>query len=171
MKTTLSQMTILGGLCVLLAGTATAAFAQGDNHRDNNGDQGGYNQRQFDQRRGGQYGDSQYRNSDQYRHANQAERRRLDRLHAAYARAATHGNYNAAERDHLHAQAIRARLRAQHANQYRGNDHFQGGDQHRDNNQYRGGNQGQGDQHQGNPGQGNQYQGGDQNHNGGQNGR
>ncbi len=136
MKMTLSQITTLGSLCVLLAGTATAAFAQDNgSYGDHHGDQGGYSQHQFDQHRGGQYGDSQYRNSDQYRHSNLSERRRLDRLHAAYARAAYHGNYNAAERDHQHAQAIRAHIRDQHHDQYRDGDpgRYQGDYQH-DNN-------------------------------------
>ena len=130
MKITLSQMTTLGSLCVLLAGTATAALAQGDDHRDNPGDQGRYSQHQFDQHQHGQYGnqDGDYRHSDQYRHANQSERRRLDRLHAAYARAALHGNYSAAERAHEHAQAIRARMHDQHRDDHRDNGQYQGGD-------------------------------------------
>lgn len=133
---TISQMTTLGSLCLLLAGTATAAFAQDNSdHRDNHDDQGGYSQQQYgqhqyDQNR--QYGDSQYRRSDQYRHAGASERRRLDRLHVAYVRAATHGHYAAAERDHQHAQAIRAHIRDQHSDQYRngGRGQYQGRSQH-----------------------------------------
>ncbi len=150
MKTTLTKIVTLGSLCALLAGTAAAASAQDNGRRDQNYDQGQYrqhpfDQHPFDQHRGGQYGDSQYRNSDQYRHSNLSERRRLDRLHAAYARAASHGNYGAAERDHAHAQAIRSHIRDQHGDRYRNGDHghYQG-----DHGQYQG-DQHQGDQHQG----------------------
>ena len=138
MKKSAIKVLALCGLCALFAGAGTASFAQGYDHQDRNNDPGQYSQNdhhfddghndhgQYGQNRydHGQYGqDSQYRQSGQYRHASQTERRRLDRLHAAYARAATQGHYNAAERDHLHAQAIRARLRSQHDdnNQYRDN--------------------------------------------------
>lgn len=138
MKISASKVLALGGLCALLVGAGNTAFAQGYDHQDRNYDSGQYrqNDRHHDQdqnnqnwRHGqgqyhyGQYNqaqndgwtrDNQYRQSAQYRHANGNERRRLDRLHAAYAHAAANGNYNAAERDHQHAQAIRARLRDQH---------------------------------------------------------
>ena len=118
MKISASKVLALGGLCALFVGAGNVAFAQGGDHQDRNNDPG--QSRQSDRHSdygqnhygGGQ--DSQYRQSSQYRHANQTERRRLDRLHAAYAHAAANGNYGAAERAHLHAQAIRARLRAQH---------------------------------------------------------
>lgn len=129
MKITFSHAVTLGSLCALLAGTATAALAQDNDHHQDQGQsqsqyrqhQSQYRQHQFDQR--GQYGDGQYQHSDQYRRADQSERRRLDRLHAAYGRAAARGNYSAAERDHAHAQAIRARL------------HTQNGDPRRDDHQ------------------------------------
>ncbi len=138
MKSSLSQVLALGGLCALFVSTGNAVFAQDTDHQDRNGDpaqsrsfdrhddqhqndrnrqygqqyhQGQYNHDSNDYGRGR---DDQYRQSSQYRHANQNERRRLDRLHAAYAHAAASGNYNAAERAHEHAQAIRARLRSQH---------------------------------------------------------
>ena len=117
-KISISRVAAFGGLCALFVGAGNAAFAQGYDHPDQNNDSGQYHQsdrhygngrNSFDN--GGQ--DSQYRQSRQYRHANQSERRRLDRLHAAYAHAAAAGNYNAAERAHEHAQAIRARLHDQ----------------------------------------------------------
>ncbi len=129
MKTSASKILALGGLCALFVGTGNVACAQGYNHQDrgNDQDQSRQNDQNYDQnydqnnqyRQHGQDRDDrgqdrQYRQSNQYRRANQAERRRLDRLHAAYAHAATRGNYGAAERDHQHAQAIRARLHAQH---------------------------------------------------------
>ena len=135
MKITLTKAVTLGSLCALLAGTTTAAFAQDNNHRDQNGNQGGYSQHQYGNPGG--YGqrqdnrqDGDYRRSDQYRHANQSERRRLDRLHAAYARAASHGNYSAAERDHQHAQAIRAQMHNQHQDHGQYQDHRQNGGQY-----------------------------------------
>ncbi len=142
MKITLTKAVTLGSLCALLAGTATATFAQDNGRYDQNGSQGGYGQHQYGQHQndqnqygqGGQFGDNRYRNSDQYRHANQAERRRLDRLHAAYAHAATHGNYNAAERAHQHAQAIRAHMRDQHQGNYQGDQGSDQGDQHQHDN-------------------------------------
>jgi hypothetical protein len=109
MKISAIKVLALGSLCALLVGAGNTAFAQGYNHQYRSTDHGQFGQ-------GHQYWqDSQYQHSTQYRHASQTERRRLDRLHAAYARATAHGNYSAAERDHLHAQAIRARLRSQHA--------------------------------------------------------
>lgn len=118
MKTTLTKVVTLGSLCALLAGTAATAFAQDNGHRDQNGDQGQYRQHQFDQHQ-----DGDYRHSDQYRHANQNERRRLDRLHATYARATSHGNYGVAERAHEHAQAIRAQIHSQHQDNRQHGDH------------------------------------------------
>lgn len=114
MKISASKVLALGGLCALFVGAGNAAFAQNYNHQDRNNHNWQHGQTQYHSNRG-YYGvrDSRYRQSGQYRHATSTERRRLDRLHAAYARAAAHGNYNAAERAHLHAQAIRARLRAQ----------------------------------------------------------
>lgn len=150
MKTTLSQMTTLGSLCLLLAGTATAALAQ--DNGDHHGDQGGYSQRQY-----GQHQDGDYRHSDQYRHASLSERRRLDRLHAAYAHAASHGSQ-------YHGGGQRQGARGQ----YQG-DHgqYQGGSSHQNQGQYQGGGQHQGahGQYQGNhQGDSGQYQGGQHQH-------
>ena len=111
--------------------TITGQSRQSDRHYDHGQNtqdgQDQYRHDQYDQGRN-HYGvgqDSQYRQSSQYRHANQTERRRLDRLHAAYAHAAANGNYGAAERAHLHAQAIRARLRAQHGDDHQYGDYNQ----------------------------------------------
>jgi len=121
MKISISKAVTLGGLCALFAGAGSVAFAQGYDHQDRSSGYGQYHQdrNNYDQYRygGGQYG---YRASDQYRHANRNERRRLDRLHATYARATEHGHYNVAERAHLHAQAIRARIRDQRRDNYQG---------------------------------------------------
>lgn len=110
MNTIISKTLALGGLCALLAGAGATAFAQGNYHPNRDRQDGQYQRsgdRLADSPRS-DYRRSDYHQSDQYRRANQAERRRLDRLHAAYARAAQHGNYGAAERAHRHAQAIRA---------------------------------------------------------------
>ena len=129
MKISASQVLTLGSLCALFVSVGNAAIAQDNQHQYRNNDPGqsrphdrGYDHGQNDPNRH----HDQFRQSDQYRHANQSERRRLDRLHAAYAHAAAHGNYSAAERDHLHAQAIRARLHDQHR------DHNQNRDNHQD---------------------------------------
>ena len=156
MKISTPKILALGGLCALFVSAGNVAFAQGyDHNQDRNGDYGQasqsdrhsdygqdnqdsrrgqsqdhhdrYNQDQARNDHGGRY-DSHYRQSDQYRHGDRNERRRLDRLHAAYAHAASHGNYGAAERAHQHAQAIRARLHDQrgdrdHGNDDHGNDH------------------------------------------------
>ena len=123
MKISASKVLALGGLCALFAGAGNVAFAQGHDYQDGNDHQyrsgqsdRHHDQDQFNQHRNysGGLHDNRYRQSDQYRHANQNERRRLDRLHAAYAQAAARGNYAAAERAHQHAQAIRARLHDQH---------------------------------------------------------
>ncbi len=139
MKILASKVLALGGLCALFAGAGNVAFAQGDNHQgnDNQGQNGQYRQgdhrdrgqmgqrdygqnRQYrDQGQNGQFGQDQYRQSDQYRQGNRDERRRLDRLHQAYARRAARGDYSAAERAHLHAEAIRAQLRARHGDDHR----------------------------------------------------
>ena len=94
----LNKVVALGGLCALLAGTGTAAFAQGyGDHQD----------RHFDQAQG----------RHDWHHGQavtQSERLRLARLHRVYTKDARSGHYGAAERAHLHAQAIRQDLRAQH---------------------------------------------------------
>ena len=109
MKISAPKVLALGGLCALLVGAGSAAFAQGDNGQYRHYDHGQY----YQTHNYGDGQDSQYRQSYQYRHGNRNERRRLDRLHAAYGRAVRHGHYNVAERAHRRAQAIRARIRAQ----------------------------------------------------------
>ena len=78
----------LCGVCTLLAGLGTAAFAQG-----------GY---------GGGYGNGGPHHHGPMHHARQA----VLRQKADYARDVASGHYGAAERAHLRAQAIRHHVRA-----------------------------------------------------------
>ncbi|MBV9849280.1 MAG: hypothetical protein JO250_06295 [Armatimonadetes bacterium] len=73
---------VLGGLCALLAGAGSAAFAQGEYHHDFH-----------------------------HGHMHRA-RRAIMRQKADYARAVANGHYGAAERAHLRARAIRHHIRA-----------------------------------------------------------
>ena len=81
----------LCGVCTLLAGLGTAAFAQG-----------GY---------GGGYGDGGPYHHSPMHHA----RRAVLRQKAAYAHDVATGHYGAAERAHLRAQDIRRHVRARRA--------------------------------------------------------
>ncbi|MGI4790106.1 MAG: hypothetical protein ACRYFS_14790 [Janthinobacterium lividum] len=117
MKNTITKAIVLGGLCALLAGAAHTASAQGygDGQDWHHGPNPYYQGQDFQ----GRFDHAQNRPGFE------SERRRLEILHAAYDRAAEHGNYAEAERDHEHAEAIRARLRSQewNHNQFR-NDGF-----------------------------------------------
>ncbi len=130
MTTIFSKVAALGGLCALLAGAGQTAFAQGyDNHQGRHSDQGysrqdrhsdqGYGQN-YDQNGGDRRTDQgQYRPDGRGgRGVSQNERRRLVRLHRVYSRDARSGHYRAAEKAHLHAQAIRHDLRTRRQYQH-----------------------------------------------------
>jgi hypothetical protein len=86
MKVIAAKVLALGGLCVLFAGVSNGAIAQGYEHREMDHGHG--------------------------RPMVSQAHRRLQKLHTVYAREINHGNRAAAERAHLKAKAIRARLRA-----------------------------------------------------------
>ncbi len=86
MKVLVARVVALGGLCALFAGIGNGAIAQGYEHREMD------------------YG--------HHRPMVRQARQRLQKLHGVYAQEINHGNRAAAERAHLKANAIRARLRA-----------------------------------------------------------
>lgn len=109
MKIAVSKVLALGGLCTLFAGSGHVALAQNYNHHMGDNNYGRYGQmHRYDGLGQNRHQDWQHRQVRRYQ-----ERHRLNRLHAAYAHAAADGRYRAAERDHLHAQAIRQQLRSQ----------------------------------------------------------
>jgi hypothetical protein len=96
----------LGGLCALLLGAGHAASAQGDAHP-------GYGRRHHTWQRSA---DAQtYGRQGAHRGAARA-RRHLQVLHAVYNHEIKSGHPEAAMQAHLHAKAIRARIRARRPN-------------------------------------------------------
>ncbi|MCW3096711.1 MAG: hypothetical protein JWL77_2329 [Chthonomonadaceae bacterium] len=94
MKVVLTKVLALGGLCALLVGAGNTAFAQGYDRYDHH--------------------DMGYDHRDMGRDNRSivfGTRQRIQELQRSYARNMRMGNYEAARRAHLQAEALRSRLR------------------------------------------------------------